>query len=192
MDKGIIAVMLAGFLLLLLGTVITGGGRQQISAPCLIESTPPRYFYVAHVQSSAVATDKVHLLVWNNGSSPIYVARIMVASEVASAISGFHIVLRVQRVSGYSGGSIVPVFPLDTGYPAVSNVTAFTDPAVTGSQSLMSISVNQEETGGDVFRDIVLGDSPIVVRPGQGLAVTQYSVTGAGSLSVAIVFYTMG
>lgn len=153
-------------------------------------SPPVRYFYAVHSGTSSVAAGKHHLCLFNPTTSTrvLYVVRIIVASEVTAAVTGFQIVLRINRVSSVSGGTAVPVVPFDTANPSIT-VTASTGATATVTATLFSIAINQEETGGDVHRDVDLMDMPIVLRPGEGLCATQYGTAGTGNLAVAFVFY---
>lgn len=153
----------------------------------------PKPTYSITVTASTVATNKHHLVLFNNNPNiKVVVRRIILSAEVTGTVTGFEMSFRILRISGVTGGTAVAIQKFDTQDPDLSDVVAVAHPSgTTVVGTLDNIVVNPEETGGQhtVERQYgINGEKPIILYYGQGISIRQYESTSSGSLTATIVF----
>ena len=157
----------------------------QLSKP--VEYLNP--IYTVAVSASAVAANKHHISIWNGSTYRIRILAIIAAMHTTAAVTGYSMQYLAYRASSISGGTALTIDRLDPDDPALpSGITAATGATVTvAGQPLVILTINPEETGGDVWRYFV-PPKPIVIKPGTGFTIQQYGTAGAGLFNAVIYF----
>ncbi|MEM1686719.1 MAG: hypothetical protein QXR31_01435 [Zestosphaera sp.] len=153
----------------------------------------PKPTYVATVLASSVGANKHHLVLFNNNQEKVVkIRRIVINAEVTSAVTGYELSYRIQRISNVTGGTAVTINKYDTQDPDPTGITAVTNPtSATVITTLDSITVNPEETGGQHSQERRYGESgtkPITLYYGQGISIQQYGTAGVGTVTCIITF----
>ena len=154
---------------------------------------------VAPVIASAAGASKWHLGLMNAAGSRLVVevVGVQVDPTDGAAVTGTGAGFILKRMSNLGTGTAVVFRKTDksiNGTPtAVTALSNLTTPTAESNPELASLAVNTEETsvtssGPALWPPLGLEGEPVVLNPGDGIAVQQGALASAGSVDVFIYF----